>query len=111
MVERQPPLSALDLAEGIASNKKPDLRVGGKIYDAYAPFTDKVDTIRNVMSDKIKNCQTRRLAVTLKLTDDTVTVEKLIQRLRTKPIANLKELFVIDKLKNIRHFVFLNTKG
>ncbi len=108
--EYQPKLLERDLAEGLNREKNPDLRVDGKIYDAYAPFTDNLDTIRGRISDKIKSCQTRRVVVTLKLTDDSVTVERLIRRLETKQIKNLKELFVIDKQKFVRHFIFL-TRG
>jgi len=91
-VEQNPPTTP--------NGKNPDYKIEGEYFDCYAPETDKIDKIRNKLSEKVSEEQAERLVIYM---DDTVrSKEEVADVLRRKPIADLKELLVIEDGKVIR---------
>lgn len=55
----------------VAGSKNPDYRLEGKVFDGYSPQGDNVNTIRETMTKKVTDGQTRRLLLNL---DDAPTI-------------------------------------
>ncbi len=67
-VEQRPTVRPSD---GLGDDKHPDLRLGGEIFDVYAPSTDKVRNVISEMTKKVEKGQTQRLVVNI--TDSPLT--------------------------------------
>ena len=94
-VEQKPARSP---ADANAPGTKPDLRIGGNLFDVYSPSTDNMDTIRTEMSRKVSD-QADRLVVNLR--DSNKKPEDIARMLKSKPIKGLKEVLVTDKQGNV----------
>jgi len=90
-VEHQPRVSSTD---GLKPQKKPDLRIGGEIFDVYAPKSGKVQNLIGEMDRKVAAGQTHRLVVNI--TDSPLTKADLTTALKHDPISGLRKLIVID---------------
>lgn len=77
-----------------APSKRPDLRLGGNIFDVYSPRTADLDTLRDTMSRKTKE-QAGRLVINL--ADSPATPDQVRDVLARKPVPRLRELLVIDQ--------------
>jgi hypothetical protein len=86
------------------NGKKPDMDIQGENFDAYAPETGKLQTIRDEISGKVKEGQTER--VILNLNDCPRTLEEIKDILTRKPVPGLKEILVVKDGKVIPFFPF-----
>ena len=75
--------------------KKPDYRVNGEVFDAYAPSTGNVRNIATVIEQKVANGQASN--VVINLADSPTTSAALQVQLANYPIAGLKQVIIIDK--------------
>lgn len=80
--------------------KNPDYLVEGRIFDCYAPSTDKPRNIwKNTLDDKIITHQADRII--LNLDDSSVDLDKLRKQFHDWPMPGLKELIVVKDGKVI----------
>ena len=82
--------------------KNPDYRIEGQVSDNVAPTTGSARNIASRIEEKIDDGQTER--VVLNLADSAVDLDTMRAQLRDWPIEGLKEVIVIDKQGNVRHF-------
>lgn len=82
--------------------KNPDYRIEGKVFDNYAPTSDKARNIAREMQKKVDKGQTDRIV--LNLSDSGVAPGALKAQLNDWPIDGLKEVIAIDGQGNVIHF-------
>ena len=85
------------------TNKNPDYKIEGEIFDCYAPFNFN-KSVRNIWSEikaKIDAKQTERVIINLKNWGGTIS--SLQKQFTDYPIENLKELMIIDKNGIVSH--------
>ncbi|MCV6547515.1 MAG: hypothetical protein OIF56_09575 [Cohaesibacter sp.] len=94
-IHQQPKITDAEAkADGLKKDKKPDFRINGKIYDNYAPTTDRVRNIWTyILEEKIQEGQTKR--VVLNLTDSPVTIAEVLQQFKQYPMEELLDLIII----------------
>ena len=83
--------------KGPSGVKKPDFTVEGKIFDNYAPSSDKPRHIAKEIGKKVASGQCRRAIVNLD--DCPISIEAFQQQLNTWPIKNLQEVITIRQGK------------
>ena len=79
----------------VVGAKKPDYKINGEVFDAYAPSTGNVRNISSVVGKKVADGQASNVVVNL--ADSTVTSAALQVQLINYPIAGLKQIIIIDK--------------
>jgi Contact-dependent growth inhibition CdiA C-terminal domain len=89
-------------ALGLDPLKNPDALIEGRVFDAYAPLSNTARGVHRGIADKINDNQAHRLVVNLR--ESSVTPSELRQFLQANPIANLKEIKVIDQDGRIVNF-------
>lgn len=89
-------------ALGLDPNKNPDALIGGRVFDVYAPLSNTARGVQRGIADKINDNQAHRLVVNLR--ESGVTPSELRQFLQANPVANLKEIKLIDQSGNIINF-------
>ena len=77
------------------SNKNPDYKINGEIFDNLAPQSNSVRNIASRIAEKVSSKQTERVVVNL--ADSTVTPDALKQQLLDWKIYGLKTVIIIDK--------------
>ncbi|MEV6302201.1 hypothetical protein AB0M02_22485 [Actinoplanes sp. NPDC051861] len=85
-VEQNPPKKT--------NGKEPDYRIEGRYFDCYAPQGGNLNTIRDQISDKVKEDQAYRII--LNLEDTPRTTDEIANMLQRKPVADLEEILVIQ---------------
>ncbi|MGK7905373.1 MAG: hypothetical protein AB4352_29005 [Hormoscilla sp.] len=69
----------------VTGRKKPDYKIEGRIFDCYAPITDKAYNIADLIREKVERGQADRIV--LNLDDSEVDIEELRQqRVWSKPV-------------------------
>jgi hypothetical protein len=86
------------------NGKEPDYRIQGEYFDNYAPATDNLDNIRTKLSKKVSDDQADHLV--LNLDDTSRSMDDIADMLRRKPIADLKQILVVQDGKVIPFFPF-----
>ncbi|MEU4558697.1 hypothetical protein AB0F72_09910 [Actinoplanes sp. NPDC023936] len=87
-----------------ANGKEPDYKIAGEYFDCYSPASDNAEKIRNKLSKKVREEQADRLVLFM---DDTPrTMEEIAAVLQRKPIANLKEILVVQDGEVIPFYPF-----
>jgi hypothetical protein len=86
------------------NGKEPDYRIQGEYFDNYAPATDSLDNIRTKLSKKVSEDQADRLV--LNLDDTSRSMDDIADMLRRKPIADLKQILVVQDGRVIPFFPF-----
>ncbi|BAL91112.1 hypothetical protein AMIS_58920 [Actinoplanes missouriensis 431] len=87
-----------------ANGKEPDYKIEGEYFDCYSPASDNAEKIRNKLSKKVREEQADRLILFM---DDTPrTMEEVAAVLQRKPIANLKEILVVQDGEVIPFYPF-----
>jgi hypothetical protein len=76
------------------SRKKPDYKLNGEYADCYAPSTSNPRSIVGGIAKKVNERQAQRII--LNLDDSQVTLEALKKSLLGSPVADLKEIIVIQ---------------
>ena len=99
-VEWQP---ATRQSDNVAADAKPDMRLGGNIADVTAPPSSNPDQIRKRLSSKVADRQAYCLVLNLARTS--VTRQEIEAVLTRRPIAGLKELFIVEQDGSI-HRIF-----
>jgi uncharacterized protein YukE len=95
-VEQNPPTNA--------NGKNPDYRIEGEYFDCYAPETDNLSNIRKKLSRKVADEQADRLV--LNMDDTRCTKEEIADMLRRRPVADLKQILVVEEGKVMPFFPF-----
>jgi uncharacterized protein YukE len=95
-VEQNPPTKP--------NGKNPDYLIEGEYFDNYAPQTDNLDNIRRKLSEKVSGDQAERLV--LNLDDTSRSMADIADMLRRKPIANLKQILVVQDGAVVPFFPF-----
>ncbi len=85
----------------LPNGRNPDFRIEGKIFDNYAPTSDKPRSIYDAIQKKVKKAQTDRAVVNLG--DSDVDLGALRSQFHSWPMGGLKEVIVIDRAGNIVH--------
>ena len=86
----------------VTGRKKPDYQIEGRIFDCYAPITDKAYNIADLIRKKVERGQADRIV--LNLDDSEVDLEELRQQLTSSPIADLQEIVVVKAGKIMEFF-------
>ncbi len=86
------------------NGKNPDYLIEGEYFDNYAPQTDNLDNIRTKLSNKVSEDQADRLV--LNLDDTSRSMADIADMLRRKPIADLKQILVVQDGTVVRFFPF-----
>ncbi|HET6484595.1 MAG TPA: hypothetical protein VFG35_31770 [Actinoplanes sp.] len=86
------------------NGKNPDYLIEGEYFDNYAPQTDNLDNIRTKLSNKVSEDQADRLV--LNLDDTSRSMADIADMLRRKPIADLKQILVVQDDTVVRFFPF-----
>ena len=102
-VEHRPTLTADDLASGISPDKKPDFRIEGEVFDAYAPSRSRAWNIASQIETKVMEGQTRR--VVLELSDSPVGFEEMMGQLSRSPIEGLEEVIIVEDGSMVGHWL------
>ena len=106
-VEQKPQITETDRMSQpwLNKDKKPDFKVGGEIFDAYAPNvkTD-VNGIRDAIKIKVESGQTRRIV--LNLDDNPTNLNDLKKLLLDKPVVELQQILVTKDGQVTRFFPF-----
>ena len=77
------------------TNKKPDYKINGEIFDCYSPSSPSVGNIYEVVKGKVNSGQAP--SVVINMADTPVTVENIKQYFKDSPIPDLDKLIVIDQ--------------
>jgi hypothetical protein len=78
----------------VPGSKEPDYRIEGRVFDNYAPTTDRVRNIWDLIRrDKVQKRQANRII--LNLDDSTVALADLKQQFNDWPMTGLKEIIVV----------------
>ena len=86
------------------NGKNPDYKIEGEYFDCYAPVTANAEKIRNRLSSKVHDEQADRLVLCI---DDTPrSMDEVAAVLRRKPIADLKEILVVQDGEVIPFYPF-----
>ncbi|MET7390220.1 putative T7SS-secreted protein [Streptomyces sp. NPDC005529] len=85
----------------LPNGRNPDFRIEGKIFDNYAPTSDKPRSIYDAIQKKVKKAQTDRAVVNLG--DSDVDLGSLRAQFHSWPMSGLEEVIVIDRSGNIVH--------
>jgi hypothetical protein len=75
------------------TNKKPDYRIEGEIFDNYAPSTASPRSIWTTVLEKVEEQQARRVVVNLD--SSAVDLVKLQQQFADWPIENLEQVLIV----------------
>lgn len=86
------------------NGKEPDYKIEGEYFDCYAPDSSNLDNVRDAISRKVKSGQADRIV--LNLDDSPRSMDEIKDVLRRKPIADLKEIFVVKDGKVIPFYPF-----
>ncbi|MFF5080380.1 hypothetical protein ACFY36_25290 [Actinoplanes sp. NPDC000266] len=86
------------------NGKEPDYLIEGEYFDNYAPETSNLDNIRTKLSKKVADDQAGRLV--LNMDDTSVSLDQVADMLRRKPIADLKQILVVQDGKVIPFYPF-----
>ncbi len=108
-VEQKPQITETDKMNNpwFNKDKKPDFKVEGEIFDAYAPSASKSgNNIRKEIELKVEEGQTRRIV--LNMDDSKVSLDELRKAIWNKPIIELEQILVIKDGKVTKFFPFKN---
>jgi uncharacterized protein YukE len=86
------------------NGKEPDYRIEGEYFDCYSPDTQKLDNIRNAISDKVSTSQANRIV--LNLDDSQRSADEIADVLKRKPIQNLEQILVVRDGKVMLFYPF-----
>jgi uncharacterized protein YukE len=86
------------------NGKEPDYRIEGEYFDCYSPDTQKLDNIRNAISDKVSTSQANRIV--LNLDDSQRSTDEIADVLKRKPIQNLEQILVVRDGKVMLFYPF-----
>jgi hypothetical protein len=86
------------------NGKEPDYRIEGEYFDCYSPNTQKLDNIRNAISDKVSTSQANRIV--LNLDDSQRSADEIADVLKRKPIQNLEQILVVRDGKVMLFYPF-----
>ncbi len=106
-VEQKPQITNTDRMSNpwLKAEKKPDFKIEGEIFDAYAPSRNKsVENIRSEIEEKILEGQTRRIV--LNMDDSSISLSDLQNKMWNKPIAELEQILVVRNGKVTIFFPF-----
>ncbi|MEV0193606.1 putative T7SS-secreted protein [Kitasatospora purpeofusca] len=84
------------------TEKNPDYRIEGDIWDCYSPSSAKPRSIHSGIAEKVNKDQADRIV--LNMSDTEVDLATMKKQLQDWPIDGLKEVKVIDKAGNVVHF-------
>lgn len=103
-VEQKPQITNIDRMSNpwLKAEKKPDFKIEGEIFDAYAPDkTTSAKSIRDYIENKIEDKQTRRIV--LNLDDSPIHLDDLKSEIWEKPILELEQILIV-KNGNVENF-------
>jgi hypothetical protein len=86
------------------NGKEPDYKIEDEYFDCYAPDSSNLDNVRDAISRKVKSGQADRIV--LNLDDSPRSTDEIKDVLQRKPIADLKEIFVVKDGKVVRFYPF-----
>lgn len=75
------------------NGREPDYKIEGEYFDNYAPSSNDLDNIRDMISKKVKKDQADRIV--LNLDDCPRPIDDIRDVLERKPIGDLKEILVV----------------
>ena len=81
------------------TNKKPDYKINGEIFDCYSPSGSSVRNMHSEVENKILREQTE--SVVINMADTSATFEAVKQQFMDWPIPGLKKIIVIDQFGKI----------
>jgi hypothetical protein len=88
---------------GLSHKKNPDFLIEGRVFDNYAPISNKLSGVYEGIEDKVASNQAHRLVVNL--SDTKFSYREVRNHLQANPIDKLKEIIFIEKDGIIRHFL------
>ena len=86
----------------LPNGKNPDYKIEGEYFDCYTPFTNDLDNLRDMISNKVKRAQANKIV--LNLDNTIVTPEQVKEILLRKPKKGLQEVIGIKDGKVIQIF-------
>ena len=91
----------------LANGKEPDYRIGGQVFDCYAPSSSSASSIWiNIYERKISQGQTNRIV--LNLNDSSVSIDALRQEAISNPMPGLEDIIVLKNGQVVPFWDFLH---
>lgn len=106
-VEQKAQITAADRMSNpwLKAEKRPDFKIEGEIFDAYAPGrTKSAANIREEIRGKVSEGQTRRIV--LNMDDSAINLNDLKKAVLEKPVLELEQILVVKGGEVIRFFPF-----